>query len=175
MKDSQGNLAPKEKVYLYDDVKKEYIKIQEIMENKWDEIFKERVPKKDEEFETERDRYHLFDGKNLWPVYLKFNLISQTIFYYGNLPLSSCQGLFDIERRELLTNEYITKPLIFKEVIRNWPSVKQREELPFSPNHIFFMRKFFEPRKTPCPDGAVIQMIKQDNKNLILKEKFQGI
>jgi hypothetical protein len=160
LKEESGKPPPEEKIYLFERRRNRYILIRDFLEDRWDEIFKSREPKSDEWFETEKDAFFLYigDGKDV-PVIIRYRLQSETIWYYGHLSLRRCLGLLDQKTGELLTSEYLSNPLIFKEIVKYWPSTKNKNEIPFVPEHQFFIGHFFSQRDQKPPDSIVIEKL----------------
>lgn len=156
--DAYGNIAETDNMHLLDIKKNRYLKLKEFLEDKWDELFEVNEPKDNDTFETEKDRYSLLAGENKHhPVVVKFKLISESIYYYGHLSLAKCQGLIDQETDELLTDSFVTKPFLFKDVIKTWPSTKNKEKIPFRAMHYFWIGHFFSKREQMAPEGVIIQ------------------
>jgi hypothetical protein len=160
LKDASGKLAPEEKVYLFEKRRNRYIRIRVFLEERWDEIFKLREPKPDEWFETEPGVFFLYvgDGKDI-PVIVRYRLEAETTWYYGHLSLRRCLGFVDQKTGELLTPGYLSDPLIFREIIKSWRSTKNRNEIPFSPEHQFFIGHFFSKRDQEPPASIVIEKL----------------
>jgi len=156
--DASGNPAPEEKIYLFDIKQKRYIRIRDFLEERWDEIFKIQEPKSDIWFETEQDAFFLYEGdeKHI-SVIIRYRFESETIWYYGRLSLQRCLGFVDQKTGELLTSDYLSDPLMFREIINSWPNTKKRSEIPFSPEHTFFMGHFFSKRDQEAPAGVIIE------------------
>lgn len=160
LKDASEKSAPKEKIYLFEKKQNRYIRIQDFIEEKWDEIFKSRKPKSDEWFETEQDAFFLYigDGKDI-PVIVKYRLEAETTWYYGHISLQRCLGLLDQKTGELLTAEYLSDPLIFRDIIKTWPSTKNKSEIPVLPEFQFFIGFFFSKRDQKPPEAVVIEKL----------------
>jgi len=158
--DASEKLAPEEKIYLFEMRRNRYIRIRDFLEERWDEIFKLREPKSDEWFETEQGVFFLYegDGKDI-PVIVRYRFEAETTWYYGHLSLRRCFGLLDQKTGELLTSEYLSDPLIFQEIIKSWPSTKNKSEIPFSPELQFFMGYFFSKRDQKPPASVVIKKL----------------
>lgn len=162
--DKAGDRAPDDKVYLFDIQGNRYIKIRQFLEERWDDIFQEREPGSDEWFETEEGRYFLYEGEGKHvPAKIRYCLEGETTWYFGNLSLRQHQGFFDEGAGQYLHSSYETEPLIFKEIVSSWQSTKNKDEIPISPEHVFFMGHFF--RKTVENSVAGVVIEKQEKLN----------
>jgi hypothetical protein len=158
--DASGKPAPEDKIYLFEPSRNRYIRIRSFLEERWDEIFKTREPKSDEWFETKQGAFFLYegDGKHI-SVIVRYRLEAETIWYYGRLSLRRCMGFVDQKTGELLTSEYLSDPLMFREVVRSWPNTINRSEIPFLPAHTFFMGHFFSKRNQGSLEGVMIEKV----------------
>lgn len=158
--DKNGKPAEEEKMYFFDPKLNRYIRIREFLEEKWDEIFKNKEPKSDEWFETEEGEFLLYEGdeKHI-EIIVKFSLEAIKTWYYGNLSLSNCLGFVDQKTGKLLTPEYCSNPLIFRDIVKTWPKTTNKNEIPFSPEHTFFMGHFFSKNDHEPPNSVIIKKI----------------
>ena len=155
--DDSGKLASEDKTYFFEIGRNRYIKIRDLLEEKWDEVFETREPESDEWFETEDGAFFLYEGNDkLVPVVIQYRLEAETIWYYGHLSLKRCKGFLDEKTGNLLSSEYESEHLIFSQVIKSWPSTKDKSQIPFSTGHCFFMGKFFKRHFDHIPAGAAI-------------------
>ena len=156
--DANGNFAPPDKTYFYEEGSKKYIPVKLFIEQQWDRILSERdIPSESEVFTTENNEYRLFVGENKFiPINIIYSITPELVFYYGYLSLDKCQGLVDQETKEILTSEFISTPLNFKKVVEEWQSTNTKAKIPFKPLEYFWMAQFFSPRKHLPPDAVII-------------------
>jgi hypothetical protein len=109
------------------------LNLNQLSEQKWDELFGDRMSADKGTLQGADEGRFLLNLKNgtTIPVTFKYNIEIETTYHYNRVSLKECKGLLDEDTGDLITDRLETSPLVFKDIMKTWPSTKNQEEIPF--------------------------------------------
>lgn len=145
--DTSGKGISTEAVLVFDKKKNQSLNLRRLCEEKWDELFSEKIPADMGNLQGAEEGRFLLDLKNgkLTPVAFKYNFGIETTYYYNRVSLKDCKGFLDEHTGELITDRLETSPMMVKDIMNTWPSTKNQEEVPFKAIfYLWVIQKFSE-------------------------------
>jgi hypothetical protein len=145
--DTIGKQISEEAVVVFDKKKKQSLNLRQLYEQKWDELFSEKMPADKGTLQGTDEGRFLLDLKNgkPIPVTFEYNFGIETTYYYNRVSLKECKGFLNEHTGELITDRLETSPMLFKDIINTWPSTKNQEGVPFKAVlYLWVVQKFSE-------------------------------
>lgn len=148
--DSGGVTLGAEHLRFYDTKALRWTHLREILEHLWDVTLDARIPRSAEEVEA-ASRYLVYSGGRAPEmVAVRAVFTPRITYHYNSVSVEDYRGFVDVDSDEVLPARYETGVLDVDTIIEQWPSVADKDAVPFIPIDFLYVCGFFyRPSRTP--------------------------